>query len=240
MRNRPNLSVLDSNEWQFEIASQSGSVANLAVLTKNPSNEQKPRHGVRRQTAAGTQHMQHGTAMLTSKRQAAGNAFTNGIAAVIGEAAALAKLSRPCTGAPFAHMGQHLMRIGRQQQGHRQPVANDGSSAPADTRLQSSPASQHQHSQCADLGSTSGLEQARMQKHPLERAERRHHAQQRSQRQQLSRAGRSAEELQRPLPAHQQAWRAARLPGSGSGQSCPSGSLQGAGQAHRISEVVAC
>ena len=171
MRNRPNLSVLDSNEWQFEFASQSGSVANLAVLTKNPSNEQKPRHGVRRQTAAGTQHMQHGTAMLTSKRQAAGNAFTNGIAAVIGEAAALAKLSRPCTGAPFAHMGQHLMRIGRQQQGHRQPVANDGSSAPADTRLQSSPASQHQHSQCADLGSTSGLEQARMQKHPLESRE---------------------------------------------------------------------
>ena len=169
MRNRPNISVLDSNEWHFEFSSQSGNMANLEDLPKHPFNEQKPQHGVRRQTAAGTKPMQHGTPMLNRKAQAAGNNLKNGIAAVLGEAAALAKLSRPCTGAPFAHMGQHLMRMGRPQQGHRRPTAHNGSSEAADNILQSSTASQQQHSHGADQGSTSRLEQARMQKDLTER-----------------------------------------------------------------------
>ena len=163
MRNRPNNSVLDSNEWHFEFASQSGVVAMLGVVPKHAFNEQKPQQRVRRQSAAGTQPMQQGTPMLNRERRAAGNAFITGITTIVGEAVALAKLSRPCTGAPFAHMGQHLMRMGRPQQGHSRPMADDASSASGDLSLRSSTPSQQQFSQCADQGSTSSVEQARMQ-----------------------------------------------------------------------------
>lgn len=165
------MSVLDRNELKFEFASQVGHLSELIVLPDSPFSG-IPHHGVRRQTGVGTQHMQHETPMPKRERRAAGNAIRDVMASIVGEAAALAKLSRPDTGAPFAHWGQHLMRMGPLNQGHRKPASSGDSSAPAtDAHLQTSKLSQQQSSQAAGQGSGPRSERACMQKDLLDRRE---------------------------------------------------------------------
>ena len=158
-----------SKKWHFQLPTQSG---DDAELPDTRFTRQKPQHGIRKQSAAGTQPMQHGTPMLSRGRQAGGNAFTNGLASIIGEAAALAKLSRPDTGAPFAHMGQHLMSMGWPQKSHK-PSRNGNSAAPTtDAHLQSSTISQPQVTHVADqASSTSRCEQDRMREDIQEQRE---------------------------------------------------------------------
>ena len=165
------MDVLDSKGWRFEFASLDRDPSGLETNPESVCINQMPRYRALRETAPGTQPMQHGAPVFHRRRQDASTAFRNGLSFIIDEAVALAKLSRPHTGAPFAHIGQHLMRMTQPEQVITKQSADVISSALASSvQQQPSSPSLQQLSHAADSPSSrSRLEQHCMQTDFLER-----------------------------------------------------------------------
>lgn len=149
MQSRPNTGALDSR------VSQGGKAESLTILLDSSCIDQKPQHASLRQNAVDTQSRQHGTIMSDRRRRADRYPLIDGISHVMREAAALARLSLPDTGAPFAHMGKHIMRMGRPHPGHIKASAELDSAAAAPDSYSSSVSLEHTHKAADQMASNS-------------------------------------------------------------------------------------